>query len=566
MNRFRPAILLFFLLCGLPTLSAMAGYDPGEQFNRLREYYQQRLLAGDEPRENWQRASKALQRLQRENPQHEVAPLSLYLLGNLHHRLHRRDDNPLDLAAAITFFEDMQATYPRHPLADDALLYLARIFRHDRDEPERAGRFLARLVALYPDSEPAAEARKQLPELRAQLGSRLPRTAAPRAKAGESPAMVKPLRHWSSPDYTRVVIETSTPLTFRSQMLPNGGASHRLRLDLAGARLGPKLEEGKTMINDGLLKSLRLSQYTPDAVRLELETRAAIDDYKIFSLENPARVVIDLQGQPPPPLQVVQPIPRPPGAGRSPSNGASEARRPLSLARQLGLGVHRVVIDPGHGGRDPGAVSASGLQEKEVTLRVAKLLAEALRQQGSEVLLTRRRDLYLPLEERTAIANSRGADLFISIHANAAANHQARGVETYVLDMIASDDQAMRLAALENASSTRNFSELQSIVEELLNQTKLQESIQLAEAVQTTTVDSLRQRYGNDIQDRGVRRAPFVVLLGARMPALLVEMGFLSNPEEEKRLADDEYLNQLAHSIAAGIGRYANSLDLATAR
>ncbi|HET97093.1 MAG TPA: N-acetylmuramoyl-L-alanine amidase, partial [Desulfurivibrio alkaliphilus] len=237
----------------------------------------------------------------------------------------------------------------------------------------------------------------------------------------------------------------------------------------------------------------------------------------------------------------------------------------LSLAQQLGLGVRRVVIDPGHGGRDPGAISPSGIMEKDVTLRVAKLLATALKQRlGSEVILTRDRDIFLPLEERTAIANSRDADLFISIHVNSAPSRGARGVETYILDMVASDDEAMRTAARENASSARSFSDLQNIVHQLLNNAKLQESVHLANMVHETVVESLRQTYGGRVNDRGIRRAPFVVLIGARMPALLVEVGFISNPEEERLLTDEQYLNQLAASIAEGVRQYATNLNTAS--
>ena len=559
-------ILLATLFCFAPP--SHASYDPAARFQEILSYYQQRLLGGGDGREraNWLLASRALQQLQRENPEHEVAPQSLYLLGNLHHRLYRQSGNSLDLAEAVTFFEDMQATYPRHRLAPDALFYLANIFLHDRQEPERAGRTLARIVALYPESELAGEARRQLTNLRQPPGPAAP--LPPAAVSGELElAEVLPLRHWSSDTYTRVVIESSSPLTFRSRMLANGQDSRRLQIDLAGARLSPRITSPQSAAADGLLRQMHLNQLTPDSVRVTLDTQAAIDDYKIFNLDNPPRVVIDLLGKPtPPPVRVVRPAQPPKSAPPPPARvePGEPIRPPLSLAQQLGFGIRRVVIDPGHGGKDPGAISPNGLKEKDITLQISKLLAAVLERQGSEVILTRDRDIFLPLEERTAIANSREADLFISIHVNSANNRQAQGVETYILDMVASDDEAMRVAARENASSARSFNELQGIVHQLLNHAKLNESMQLAEMVQQTMVESLRRVYGPQIQDRGIRRAPFVVLIGARMPALLVEVGFLSNPEEERRLQDQRYLEQLVQSIADGIQQYAAHLSLAT--
>ncbi len=567
MKRVRLILIMIFIFSAgatVPLTAADPAADPARQFQQILDYYQL-LRHGPEGRErnNWLRTGLALQRLQRAYPAHEAAPQSLYLLGNLYHQLYRRYQNQLDLAEAVTYFQDMQATYPHHHLADDALFYLANIFLHDRQEPDRAAGTLARIVAIYPDGDMTAGAHRQLLTLRsAPTGAgEAPIMADDRAR----PAEVLPIRHWSSASYTRVVIETSRPLTFRSQMLTNGDGSRRLNLDLAGARLSPRIETEIQATEDGLLRRVSHAQLTADSVRVVLETKAIIDDYKIFSLENPFRVVIDLLGEtyPPPPR-------RPAGeAAPDPERDRLAAPppfpvEPLSLARQLGLGIRRVVIDPGHGGKDPGAVSPSGVKEKDITLKVAKLLAAALKEySGSEVILTRDRDIFLPLEERTAIANSRGADLFISIHVNSATTAEARGLETHVLDVVASDDEAMRVAARENASSARSFSELQNIVQELLNNTKLQESLRLANSVQEIMVSDLRRVHGEQILDRGIRRAPFVVLIGAQMPALLVELGFLSNSADERLLTDDRYQERLARSIAAGIGEYAAGLNLA---
>ncbi|HHI96265.1 MAG TPA: N-acetylmuramoyl-L-alanine amidase, partial [Thermodesulfatator atlanticus] len=233
----------------------------------------------------------------------------------------------------------------------------------------------------------------------------------------------------------------------------------------------------------------------------------------------------------------------------------------ISLAQQLGLCIRRVVIDPGHGGKDPGC-RRRNLKEKDIVLKVAKRLAEKLRAKlGCQVILTRSRDVFIPLEQRTAIANMKRADLFISIHVNSSPKRSAYGIETYYLNF-ASDEEAMRVAAVENAASTHSLSELQNLLKGILLNTKLEESRRLAEAVQKNLVKTLRRRYRR-VKDRGVRTAPFVVLIGTRMPAVLVEIGFLSHPVEAKRLISPRYQDQVAEGIARGIVAYVKEMKLA---
>ena len=230
-----------------------------------------------------------------------------------------------------------------------------------------------------------------------------------------------------------------------------------------------------------------------------------------------------------------------------------------TLAQQLGLGVGRIVLDPGHGGKDAGAISFSGLREKDIVLKVAKTLKGVLeRETGCQVLLTRTTDRFLSLEERTAFANAKKADVFISIHANASENRSVNGLETYFLNM-ASDPQAARLAALENASSHKRMSDLQSILKDLVLKSKTNESSRLAHDVQNRIVTRLRERY-KDVRDLGVKQAPFLVLVGAEMPSILVETAFLSNEQEELRLADQTFQDTLSRGIAAGVASYIQQL------
>ena len=231
----------------------------------------------------------------------------------------------------------------------------------------------------------------------------------------------------------------------------------------------------------------------------------------------------------------------------------------LTLPRQLGLEVKTVVIDPGHGGRDPGAISNSQVHEKSVVLELSLILRDLLGSRGYNVRLTRESDIYLTLRERTRKATTQGADLFISIHANAANHTGASGVETYYL-ALASDEAAKRTAARENSDAGYGIKELDRLVREILKGSKSVESRRLAQCVQTQLVRSTRAT------DRGVKHAPFVVLIGTKVPAILVEVGFLSHTIEADKLAKKAYQHSIAEAIANGIDRYVSSNPTTTVR
>jgi N-acetylmuramoyl-L-alanine amidase len=223
----------------------------------------------------------------------------------------------------------------------------------------------------------------------------------------------------------------------------------------------------------------------------------------------------------------------------------------VTLAEQLGLKVRRVVIDAGHGGHDTGAVGPGGTREKDVSLALAHRVGELLSAAGMEVLFTRDDDTFVRLEDRARIANDAKGDLFVSIHCNSAPTPVYRGIETYTLNT-SSDRYSIRLAARENSSSERGISDLQFILADLATKANTEESQRLAAAVQRSLVGGLRARYKN-VHDLGTKEALFYVLLGAKMPAILVESSFLSNPEEEKRLAARAYQEDVAQAIAAGV-------------
>jgi len=242
------------------------------------------------------------------------------------------------------------------------------------------------------------------------------------------------------------------------------------------------------------------------------------------------------------------------------TDAVSPGRRKMAkqLVEQLGLTVHTVMVDAGHGGKDPGAIGVGGLKEKTVTLKAAKLLGGWLRKMGFQVLYTRVTDVFVPLKRRTAMANARHADLFISIHCNAHKSAGSSGLEIYSLNLASTPDE-VRVAARENAVDARRISDMQRLLDELMHSSKLTESLDFAKAAHKTTVQEVRR--ASSLKDRGTHEAPFLVLLGAKMPAILVEMGYITNPAEAAKLKDDRYLKRLTKGIADGVRAYKERVE-----
>jgi N-acetylmuramoyl-L-alanine amidase len=235
-----------------------------------------------------------------------------------------------------------------------------------------------------------------------------------------------------------------------------------------------------------------------------------------------------------------------------------------TLTRTLGLKIGRIVIDPGHGGHDTGTIGPTGLMEKDLCLDVAQRLGKIIHQRlpGAEVIYTRADDTFIPLEERTRIANESKADLFISIHANSSHDHAARGIETYYLNLKGSPD-AMEVAARENATAQESVHDLEDIVKKIARSEKIDESREFAADIQESLAKRI-QKLNRTVKDRGVRKAPFVVLIGADMPSILTEISFLSNPADEQLLKKPEHRQRVAEGLYQGVASYLQSLNSMT--
>jgi N-acetylmuramoyl-L-alanine amidase len=356
------------------------------------------------------------------------------------------------------------------------------------------------------------------------------------------------LRHYTHPNFTRIVVDIGDlrEYTFTESHNPD-----RVHVDIYQAKLNPILEGQSYLIKNDYIGLIRIGRKTASTIRVTCELDfSKVASYRVWHLFDPFRILIDIypKGRPPVPADAAS-LPKPPQPTES----------GYTLARQLGLGIRTIVIDPGHGGLDPGCIGKKGLQEKKVVLDISLKLKELLgSRKDLEVILTRESDIYVPLEDRPVIANQKKADLFISIHANASFNRKRSGVETFYLNF-SPDAMVNEIAAMENATSAKNIGEMKTIIMKIVQNSRLLESKDAAERIHQSLLKSIIQKYGA-IKDLGVKGGPFWVLIGSDMPSVLVEVSHLSNAEEEAKLNTPQYADQIAKGIFDGINEYIRSL------
>lgn len=351
---------------------------------------------------------------------------------------------------------------------------------------------------------------------------------------------VQAVRTWSYAAYTRVVVELSHEVRLPESGLVRlaanrfAGRPERLYLDVPGVWVGRRYESG-IEVGDGLLADVRLGQNTLHNSRLVIDLER-YHHHRLFTLPSPPRIVIDVYGG--------QPRPRHDSNGRLPA----EMRR-----------VDTVVVDPGHGGRDPGATGVGGLHEKDVNLSIAKRLARRLEDRGFNVVLTRDRDQTLDLEERTAIAESAAGDVFISIHANASRRAKTRGIEIYTLDEN-HERHSLNVASRENGVPASKLDPLQRALARLRVDEVGSQSERLASLVHANVIAGAR-RNKRSLPDLGLKKGPFYVLFMSSMSSVLVEAGFLTNQKDAKLLRSADYQNDLAEEIAKGVHQYRQHIE-----
>jgi len=705
--------------------------------DRMREALNGRPPA-ERTRHDYQRVINAYRNVYFGAPTSTKADPSAVAVAETLVEMGRRFDDDKILNGAIAQYKFLRREYPGSKYRCDALFTIGEIYKDDLNDPEQARATFAEFLKRYPHNRLAEDAQQAVAELdqeaaaekkaekksgkemasRKDAGAKESKAddrknedrksdagdekdaqnsvsddaAAPAdAAAAQAPEprskrlpRVTAIRHWSTPDYTRVAIDLESEVKFGSQRISN---PDRIFFDLRDTKLASTLVGKSFDVDDGFLKKIRVAQFQPGRTRVVLEVDN-LSDYEAFLLPNPYRLIIDIHGKdggksarrkaaaphetadvevPPTvgskadddedasPAEAAQADDAASQAkenlraevGKAPvttqdvnddakvvARGAAEAKRGLpdlpkhvdnkketpavtkvvvdndddddsaatavpqkrtttqkrsklssklvasrksssdldireakptasgdrSLIRALGLKIGKIVIDPGHGGHDTGTIGPNGLEEKDLVLEVGRRLGKLLETRlGAEVVYTRKNDTFIPLETRTAIANQQRADLFISIHANSSRDPDARGVETYYLNFTSSPE-ALEVAARENAVSEKSIYELQDLVKKIALKEKIEESREFAGDVQESLHSGLAAK-SPAIRNRGVKKAPFIVLIGANMPSILAEISFVSNPTDEHRLETSEYRERIAESLYHGIAKYVDGLS-----
>jgi N-acetylmuramoyl-L-alanine amidase len=702
----------FLLLLPLASASARVHHNDAwarQQFakaERMREALNGRPVASRTRRE-YQHVIDSYRLVYFGSPASSKAGPSVVATAELMVEMGRRFDDNKILRGAVEQYRFLRKEYPGSKYRFDALFTIGEIYKDDLNDPEEARSTFDDFLHRYPHNRLADDARAAVKEIdaaarqaerSAQKNARKQRTNPNSNFSADNPIddsasadarrdalpRVTGVRHWSTPDYTRVAIDVEKEIKFGSQRISN---PDRIFFDLRDTKLASTLV-GKTFdVDDGFLKTIRVAEFQPGRTRIVLE----VDDlasYDAFLLPDPYRLIIDVHGKdihgkdvsgkdgkpnrtsskselietdipcrdgacpvsassatapdsPKPangsgvikttvavqgsgrkiPKTIVQPDDQDPSttanaerekikqdakldqptdisedsetkrtkpdslphlsnsinAGRKKSASAtpvpdtadlqfeSREARPTaaggrSLTRALGLKIGKIVIDAGHGGHDTGTIGPNGLLEKDVVLDVAKRLGRLLQSRlGAEVIYTRQDDTFIPLETRTAIANRERADLFISIHANSSRDSDARGVETYYLNFTSSPE-ALEVAARENAVSDTSIHELQDLVKKIAMKDKIDESREFAGDVQESLYGGLALNSAG-IRNRGIKKAPFIVLIGANMPSILAEISFVSNPTDERKMETSEHRQRIAESLYRGVSKYVNGLS-----
>ncbi len=469
-----------------------------------------------------------------------------------------------NLRAVVAAYQNVVHRYPRSGYSDNALWRAAGVsltafqrFEQSRDRTNGL-RFLALLVSEYPSSSLV----RHIDQRRSRFVGDRPARAS--AAAGSGLVTLRAIRRTTLPDVVRVILELDGEVAYREERLAN---PDRLFFDLTNVSPTSEVLNATRRWDDDVVRAIRLGRHPDNTTRVVLDLEN-VASYSVFAMNNPYRLVVDCE-RASPDARATSGVtataasatavgPRTPRVVEAPTPPDRNLNGKLSLARQLGLGVSRVVIDPGHGGRDPGA-RAGGMTEADLVLDIALRLEQLLlRQPGFDVVMVRRTDTFLALDRRTALANEAHADLFLSIHANAARDPRTGGIETYVLDF-AQNPAGQAIAARENSASAATMGRLNDIVEAITLNNKLDESRDFAEMVQRSMIDGIRPHYKN-VRDLGVKQAPFVVLIGAGMPSILAEVSFLTNRQEARLLSTDAHRQRIAEALLNGILKYQGSL------
>ncbi|MBI4383052.1 MAG: N-acetylmuramoyl-L-alanine amidase [Nitrospinae bacterium] len=536
--------LMVLLFCGAESFASAKGPETRKAkalYDNARKSYLllDKLKEKRDNREEWLSCIEQFKNVYETYPQTPEGYKAAYTMARLYHHLYRQMGTSEDGEEALRYYQKTVSEYTFKRLDDDALFYEGEIY-FERKKIDLAVLAFKTIVEKYPDGDQAGKARKRLRELQ-DVESRAAESKSPVAE--DRRVILRKVSYSADPQASRVVVYANGPVEIFHKRLTK---PDRFYVNFKNAGLDSSVS--KLMeVRDEYLQRIRVNQFSQDMSRMVLDMNpdAGVD---VSAKVEDDRVVIELRKQAPPPkTEMARPLAQ---AKAEPV----AARHPAAVRKNH---VPLIVIDPGHGGKDHGAEGESGLLEKDVNLEVAKKLKSILEKRYKyRVLMTREDDAFVSLKDRGALANEKDATLFVSVHANAAPRKSAKGIETYYLG-IGSSDQAKETAARENGDLVGSVkdNQVQNILADLISTTKINDSSRLAGKVQHYLHQVLSHKF-SEIKNLGVKEGPFFVLHDANMPSILVEVGFITNVEEERRLDNAEYMNWLAFSMARGIGDF----------
>ena len=469
-----------------------------------------------------------------------------------------------DRETALRILKSLPARFPASPLLKEATARV-RSLEGAKPPPQAAKTTTAPSTPLLPPPSTPAPIPASILAPASPASAFAKASASAQSATVDKPAdksaivMLRAIRREALPDTLRVTLELDREVAFHDERIEG---PPRVFVDLPNTRAVDALKDATIPYPDGPVRQVRVGRQLNSRTRVVLDLNGA-GSHSVYAVYNPYRIVIDIERPAAGAASVIPTERAPIGTRPAPSPPPLNSNGGFSIARQLGLGVTRIVIDPGHGGHDPGA-RGNGISEAALVLDVATRLEELLKKENVEVVLTRRTNAYVALEERTALANRSDADLFLSIHANASTVPAARGIETYFLNF-APNPEAEAIAARENAGSSKSMRHLPDIVQAIALNNKIDESRDFATIVQSTLYQELRKS-NRTLRNLGVKQAPFMVLVGATMPSVLAEISFMSNSAEAALLKTDRYKQEIAEALLGGIMRYQNSLKKGSPR
>jgi len=498
-------------------------------------------------RTEWESVVSKFRLVIKTSPSSARAGESIYTIGLIYKNLYRRSRSTADRNEALASFNLLMGRYPKSPLIVNARRHIGDIQFIAKDYANASKSY--RNAALTSGDKGHLKTVSIAPA--PKIGRLTPPSPAKADDDGQITSILG-VRQYTSSGHTRVVLDLSGQTAYNVESSGKG----KVIISLMDVKPAPSVSRS-TGFDKGFARSIRLEEGADGVTRVVIELAGASVDAAVMALKNPFRMVIDLNAaasQPAPARTLSRPT----------APGGVEPKSPAPYPGR----IRTIVIDAGHGGKDPGAIGPNGLMEKDVALEIAKRLKAKLENKmNCKVLLTRTTDKFLELDERTMFANSVNADLFVSVHLNASRDRSARGVETYFLSPARSKGE-LATAARENMMALGSQDEVENdlayIMSDLTSTQKVNDSAVLAGSVQHSVTAGL-QRANLPVKDKGVKQAMFYVLWRASMPSVLVETGFISNREDERRFRSPAYLDSVAESIAGGLASYGRTYMVASA-